>query len=456
MTRKAVVVTAGGTALALALMGAPAAQQALAGRASCGAWPTDPAWARRSTSRPPRTYPRGRSRLAAAGSADQAAFGYAALQRRAVTAGRAQAPWQQVGAGARLRRGRQPGRARVGSAEGHRHHPQPRRRTRGTTGGTVYVGSGGGLWKTTDAGKTFHAAGASLPSRSEGSASTRATPTSSSPRPVRPSRAAARAAGSAPTSAATRGQTWTRPAANVGGNGGQQVSIAPNGAIFVATDRGLWRSTDHGASFANVLLPTNAAGTAPCTEHAGRLAGPATCRSVRVTRTEVYAAVGYVAGNVDAARRHERGARATASTGAPQAERPARWKRVDVHGPGPRAGSRTPPVQRPDRPHPARVHPRRRVLYALVADAGLPQRPHGRRPGRSRWALGHDTSLNGRLRSTTDAAGSDADLDPRRPTSETLTAAPGSSQPILSAASALGYNAGHPGLVQRLDRRSTR
>ena len=67
------------------------------------------------------------------------------------------------------------------------------------------------------------------------------------------------------------GKTWTRPTANVGGNGGQQVSISPNGTIFVATDRGLWRSTDHGGSFVNVQLPTNAAGTAPAREHPGRL-----------------------------------------------------------------------------------------------------------------------------------------------------------------------------------------
>jgi hypothetical protein len=58
------------------------------------------------------------------------------------------------------------------------------------------------------------------------------------------------------------GRTFTRPARNVGGYGVNVITVTPQ-AVFVGTNTGLYRSTDRGASFTAVPLPTNAAHTAP-------------------------------------------------------------------------------------------------------------------------------------------------------------------------------------------------
>lgn len=58
------------------------------------------------------------------------------------------------------------------------------------------------------------------------------------------------------------GKTFTRPAKNVGGYGVNVITATPEG-IFVGTNTGLFRSTDRGASFTAVPLPTNAAHTGP-------------------------------------------------------------------------------------------------------------------------------------------------------------------------------------------------
>ncbi|MBV9291113.1 MAG: hypothetical protein JO222_01590, partial [Frankiales bacterium] len=55
------------------------------------------------------------------------------------------------------------------------------------------------------------------------------------------------------------GRTWHAAKTSVRG-AGQQVAVGPDGAVFAATTGGLFRSTDHGRTYKNVLLPTNAKG----------------------------------------------------------------------------------------------------------------------------------------------------------------------------------------------------
>jgi hypothetical protein len=216
------------------------------------------------------------------------------------------------------------------------------------------------------------------------------------------------------------------------------VTISPNGSIFVATDRGLWRSTDHGARFTNVQLPTNAEGTTPAPNTP--VGSWTTDVQVRPGHPEeIYAAVGYVAGNVTL----PDGTKAAPGNGLYRSTAggaPGTFHRVDVKGPGPLGWNQNPtgssdPIGR------IRLSftPDGNALYALVADAGL-------RGGRTvadqaiPLGLGSDTSLNGIYVSTNPAAATP--LWTLEGTSETLTAAPGSAQPILSAASALGYQPG--------------
>ena len=370
-------------------------------------------------------------------SADQAGFNYAALRAQAaLPVASANLPWRQVGPKAGLKEdadhlaeGRLPG---TGITLSFAADP------RDTTGGTLYVGSGGGLWKTVNAGTTWTRM--NLPSVPVGGVGV----DPSNPQIVVAATGQAfqgggEGGGLGAYVSRDGGKTWTRPAQNVKGNGGQQVAISPNGTILVATDRGLFVSTDHGASFKDSLLPTNAAGTAPA---AGTPVGSWTS-DVKVRPghpNEVYAAVGYVAGNVKLAD----GTPAAPGNGLYRSRAggaPGSFSRVDVSSRA--TGWNQNPTGSSDPIGRSKLafSPDGTRLYALVADAGL-------RSSRSvndtaiPLGLGHDTSLNGIYLTENLDDEAAAPIWYLKATSETLTAAPGSAQPILSAASQLGYQPG--------------
>jgi hypothetical protein len=302
---------------------------------------------------------------------------------------------------------------------------------------TVYSGSGGGLWKTTDAGKSWTQM--AIPAVPVGGVGVSPTdPNLVVAATGQAFQGGGEGGGLGVYVSRDAGRTWSRPAKNVQGNGGQQVSISPSGAIFVATDRGLYRSTDNGASFTDVALPTNAAGTAPYTGSA--VASWTSDVKVRPGHPDdVYAAVGYVAGKI----KTPDGKIAAQGNGLYRSTRagaPGTWKRIDVTGP---TGWEQNPTESSDPIGRTKLAfaPDGAGLYALVADPG-------NRSGRSvadqaiPLGLGHDTSLNGLYYSTTFDAEGSAPTWFLKADSETLTAAPGSAQPILSAASRLGYQPG--------------
>ena len=126
-------------------------------------------------------------------------------------------------------------------------------------GNTVYLGTIGGLYKTTDGGRTVHAIGDSMARTAIGAIAVD---------PRHPSTVYAGtgvsiftlsddAAGTGVYVSHNAGKTWTRPVRNTHGYGTNSIVVAPNGTVFVGTTYGLWRSTDHGRSFQHVVLPTH-------------------------------------------------------------------------------------------------------------------------------------------------------------------------------------------------------
>jgi hypothetical protein len=309
-----------------------------------------------------------------------------------------------------------------------------------TTGNTMFAGTGGGFYKTTDAGKHW-TAGAGVPAVPIGGVAV----DPSDPRIVYAGTGQAfqgggEGGGLGVFVSRDGGRTFTRPTSNVKGNGTQEVTVNPQGIAFVATSGGLFRSADKGKTWQDVRLPTNAAGTAPAT---GTPVGSWTT-DVKVRpghAGEVFAAVGYVAGQI----KTPDGVNAAPGNGlyrSTAAGAPGSFHRVDVSSSA--TGWKSSPGISPDPIGRIRLAftPNGNSLYALVADAG--NRSGRTLPGDQAvpLGLGHDTSLNGLYRSD-DIGGSDTTPTwTLKANSSTLTAALGGSQPVLSAANLLGYNAG--------------
>ncbi|HVT22501.1 MAG TPA: hypothetical protein VHE57_14060, partial [Mycobacteriales bacterium] len=130
------------------------------------------------------------------------------------------------------------------------------------SGNTVYLGTIGGLYKTTNGGRTVH-------NITEGKVA-RESVGAIAVDPHNPKllylgtgvsvfTLSDDAAGVGVYVSRDGGKTWHRPKRNVHGYGVNAVSVNPsNGDVLVGTTYGLWRSTDRGHSFHRVHLPTHA------------------------------------------------------------------------------------------------------------------------------------------------------------------------------------------------------
>lgn len=129
------------------------------------------------------------------------------------------------------------------------------------TGNTAYLGTIGGLYKTTNGGKTVvDIAGNQFARDSIGAIAVD---------PVHPNNVFAGtgvsiftlsddAAGTGVYVSHDWGATWTRPSVNTHGYGVNSIVVSRDGTVYAGTTYGLWRSQDGGASFQPVALPDGA------------------------------------------------------------------------------------------------------------------------------------------------------------------------------------------------------
>ena len=126
------------------------------------------------------------------------------------------------------------------------------------TGDTAYLGTIGGIYKTTDGGKTV--------TDITGTNFARASVGAIAVDPTDHNRVFAGtgvsiftlsddAAGTGVYVSGDGGKTWARPAKNTHGYGVNAIAISRDGTIYAGTTYGLWVSRDHGQSFDPITLP---------------------------------------------------------------------------------------------------------------------------------------------------------------------------------------------------------
>jgi photosystem II stability/assembly factor-like uncharacterized protein len=130
------------------------------------------------------------------------------------------------------------------------------------SGNTVYLGTIGGLYKTTNGGKTVHnITEGKIPREAIGAVAVdpRHHKTIYIGTGVSIFTLSDDAVGTGVYVSRNGGKTWHRPRHNVHGYGVNAISVNPtNGSVLVGTVYGLWRSTSHGHSFRKVHVPDHA------------------------------------------------------------------------------------------------------------------------------------------------------------------------------------------------------
>src|SRR4051794_40030634 len=130
------------------------------------------------------------------------------------------------------------------------------------TGNTVYFATHGGLYKSTDGGKTLHnLSDANFLRGSVGAIGI--DPTNHNNVYVGTGVSLLTlsddAVGVGTYVSHDGGKTFVRPTVNTHGYGTNVITVSPRtGWVFVGTNYGLWYSTNHGASFSQIKLPTGA------------------------------------------------------------------------------------------------------------------------------------------------------------------------------------------------------
>jgi hypothetical protein len=136
---------------------------------------------------------------------------------------------------------------------------------RDDTGNSVYVGTMGGLWHTTDGGAHWKALSDSFARGAVGAIAVD---------PKDPETIYAgtgigylTTSGDAPGAGIyvshDAGATWTRPVKNIRGYATNDIAVTSEGAVVAGTSDGLYSSTDGGATFTRVALPDNTTHDAP-------------------------------------------------------------------------------------------------------------------------------------------------------------------------------------------------
>ena len=165
------------------------------------------------------------------------------------------------------------------------------------SGNTAYLGTIGGLYKTTDGGRTiYNIVDGQLARDSIGAIAIDPTDSQTlyAGTGVSIFTVSDDAAGTGVYVSHDGGSTWSRPSSNTHGYGVNSIVVTPSGTVLAGTTYGLWRSTDHGASFQQIPIPDNATHTAPTSHPLGNWV-----TSVVVNPTnanEVTLAVGYAFG----------------------------------------------------------------------------------------------------------------------------------------------------------------
>jgi photosystem II stability/assembly factor-like uncharacterized protein len=227
------------------------------------------------------------------------------------------------------------------------------------TGKRVWVGTaGGGAWYTSDSGTTWTPKFDRYPSLAVGAIAV--DPTNTNVVYIGTGDAnncQGCYAGIGVYRSADNGATWHRAANNIKKDAAvARIEIAA-GRMFVATNRGLFRSTDGGSSFHDVRLPTNAAATAPDSGVFGNVVSDVHVKPG--SPSEIWAAVGWRAGKKNAP-----GNGLYRST---QGGAPGTWERLAVSGFG-TPGRSSDPIGRisftfaPQDP---------KIMWAIIQDAGL-------------------------------------------------------------------------------------